>query len=134
MKRYLVVPSRCTACRTCELACSFRHGVGGLPGPSRIRAYLFGDGKNVPLTCMQCDTAACVQVCPVDALVRSATTGAIEVHETRCVSCKACVAACPFGAMAMGPKQTHPHKCDLCGGEPACVAFCPTKALEYVGA
>jgi Fe-S-cluster-containing hydrogenase component 2 len=133
MKRYTVTPSRCTACRSCELACSFRHAEGGKPGPTRIRAYMFTEGHHVPLTCMQCEEAACMTVCPVGALVRNTVTGAIDVHNGKCIGCQACVAACPFGAMAMHGKRPLAYKCDLCGGEPACVQFCPTKALEYLG-
>jgi Fe-S-cluster-containing hydrogenase component 2 len=103
----------------------------GQPGPTRIRAYMFTEGKHVPLTCMQCEEAACVTVCPVAALARNAKTGAIEVVDGRCIGCRACVAACPFGAIAMLERDVA-YKCDLCGGDPACVRFCPTKALEYV--
>jgi ferredoxin len=42
-----------------------------------------------------------------------------------------CAGPSPFGAIAMLDKQPLAYKCDLCGGEPACVALCPTKALEY---
>ena len=131
MKRYFVTPSRCTACRSCELACSFRHGAFGLPGRTRIRTYPFGEGKNVPLTCMQCEQAACVSACPAGALVRNPATAAIDVGDARCIGCRACVGACPFGAISMLDKRPIAFKCDLCGGEPACVAFCPTKAIEY---
>lgn len=131
MKRYIVTPSRCTACRSCELACAFRHGSMGQPGPTRIRAYMFTERKHVPLTCMQCEDAACVKVCPVAALARNPKTGAIAVAESKCIGCQACVSACPFGAIAMLESQVA-YKCDLCDGDPACVRFCPTKALEYV--
>ena len=131
MKRFVVTPSRCTACRTCELACSFRHGEGQTLGATRIRAFLFGEGKNVPLTCLQCEAAACVSVCPVAAVKRNDRTGAVEVLEGRCIGCRACVAACPFGAMAFLEEERVAYKCDLCGGAPACAQFCPTKALAY---
>lgn len=132
MERTLIItPSRCTACKTCELACSFKHvGVDGL-GPSRIRAFMFSEGKNQILTCFQCDEAACVKVCPVDALVRSELTGAIEVNEARCIGCGLCSIACPFGHMNQDRGNRIAVKCDLCKGEPACAKFCPTKTLEY---
>jgi Fe-S-cluster-containing hydrogenase component 2 len=130
-KTLIITPSRCTACRTCELACSFKHARNGGPGISRIRALMFGEGKNQIITCFQCDDAACVKVCPVEALARNEVTGAIEVNESRCIGCGLCSIACPFGHMAHDGELSIAIKCDLCGGEPACAAFCPTRTLEF---
>ena len=130
-KTLIITPSRCTACRTCELACSFKHADKSGPGISRIKAYMKEEPKNMILTCFQCDDAACVKVCPVDALVRIEETAAIKVLEDRCIRCGACVAACPFGHMEFGRLSRVAIKCDLCDGAPACAAFCPTKCLEY---
>ena len=99
-KTLVITPSRCTACRTCELACSFKHSTAGEMGMARIRAFMFGEGKNQILTCFQCDDAACVRVCPVAALSRNEATGAIVVDERRCIRCGLCSIACPFGHMA----------------------------------
>ena len=126
-----ITPSRCTACRTCELACSFKHIRDGAFGISRIRAFMLGEGRNQVLTCFQCDEAACVQVCPVSALIRNESTGAIEVDEGRCIGCGLCAIACPFGHMSRDGTAAIAVKCDLCGGQPACVSFCPTQTLEY---
>ena len=131
VRTLIITPSRCTACRTCELACSFKHlGKNGF-GRSRIKAFMFGEGKNQVVTCFQCDEAACVKVCPVEALSRNESTGAIEVDEDRCIGCGLCSIACPFGHMAHDSRNHIAIKCDLCGGEPACAAFCPSKTLEY---
>jgi Fe-S-cluster-containing hydrogenase component 2 len=129
-KTFTITPTRCTACRTCELACSFKHSGPGGMGVSRIRSFLFGDGKNQILTCFQCDDAACVRVCPVTALVRNDSTGAVDVDEDRCIGCGLCSIACPFGHMAHAESGLA-VKCDLCKGQPACAFFCPTQTLEY---
>lgn len=129
-----VTPDRCTACRTCELACAFRHSSCSVQlQSSRISAHvIIADVHNVPLVCLQCEEAACVTVCPVDALVRSASTGAIEVVASRCIGCRHCVAACPFGQMRFDEARLRAFKCDLCGGDnPSCAAFCPTRALVW---
>ncbi|MFH2001452.1 MAG: 4Fe-4S dicluster domain-containing protein [Planctomycetota bacterium] len=132
MQRTLIItPDRCTACRTCELACSFKHQDTKGPGMSRIRAFMKSEGRNMILTCFQCDEAACVKVCPVAALQRSEETGAIEVNVDRCIRCNACAAACPFGHMDIDRNTHIAIKCDLCKGEPACATFCPTRTLEY---
>jgi Fe-S-cluster-containing hydrogenase component 2 len=98
---------------------------------SRIKAYMKEEPNNMILTCFQCDDAACVRVCPVEALVRIEETAAIKVLEERCIRCGACTAACPFGHMESGRLSHVAIKCDLCDGNPACAAFCPTKCLEY---
>jgi len=127
----VVTPSRCTACRTCELACAFYHPVRGLPGLSRITAHRMGEDDGIPLVCFQCEEAACAAVCPVQAIRRNVATGALELDPDRCLGCRLCTVACPFGQIRFDAKSGLPYKCDLCGGNPACAAFCPTQALVY---
>jgi carbon-monoxide dehydrogenase iron sulfur subunit len=130
--RLVVTPDLCTGCRTCELACSFTHSVAGKPGMSRIYP-LDGGFKDlfVPVVCLQCEDPACARSCLVDAITRNPETGAMELDEKKCVRCMACVAACPFGCSLFDQVNNLVVKCDLCGGDPACAHFCPTKALEY---
>jgi len=134
-KRLYVTPSRCTACRTCELACAFRHSDAAVrPQASRITAHVvIADKENVPLVCLQCEEAACVAVCPVEALGRNPQTAAVEVDEEKCIGCRQCVAACPFGQARFDDSKLKAFKCDLCGGDsPSCAAFCPTATLEWL--
>ena len=129
-----VYPALCSACRNCELACSFSHPVKNKPTPSRIMAFLDDEkreGKNEVIICLQCDSAACVSACPAKALWRNPDTGAIYHVADRCIRCASCVAACPFGNMHWDGLASCPVKCDLCGGDPLCVKFCPTKAIQY---
>jgi Fe-S-cluster-containing hydrogenase component 2 len=131
--RFVVNPNLCTGCRTCELACSFSHSVDGQPGRSRI--YPIDGGFTelwVPVVCLQCEEAACVKSCLVDALRRNPETGAIDLNRDRCVECMACVAACPFGCALLDEIHNEIIKCDLCGGDPVCAHFCPTKALVWI--
>ncbi len=133
-KRLTVTPDRCTACRTCELACAFRHSTSSVqPQASRISAHVIvPDVTNVPLVCLQCEEAACATACPTGAITRDEATGALEVSEARCVGCRQCVAACPFGQMRFDEDHLKSFKCDLCGGDnPSCAAFCPTRALVW---
>jgi len=133
-KRLYVTPDRCTACRTCELACAFRHSPSAVqPQASRITAHVIvADENNVPLMCLQCDDAACLTACPVGAIRRNEATDAVEVATPECVGCRQCVAACPFGQVRFDESQLVAFKCDLCGGDnPSCVAFCPTQALTW---
>ncbi len=129
--RFQVIPSLCTGCRTCELACAFAHARDGRPGRSRIYPLAHAKDKFVPVTCLQCDDPACVKSCLFDALRRNEETGAIEINYGRCVKCQACVAACPFGCALNDDGHDKVVKCDLCEGNPACATFCPEKALLY---
>jgi anaerobic carbon-monoxide dehydrogenase iron sulfur subunit len=131
--RLHVTPERCIGCRTCELACAFAHPPeeGGI-GRSRVAVHDTGNKVYVPVLCLQCEEAACLRACPVKALSRNETTGAVEVDEARCVRCLSCVSACPFGNMYAADESRGVFKCDLCKGSPKCARFCPSKALEYL--
>jgi Fe-S-cluster-containing hydrogenase component 2 len=131
MFRFEVIPSLCTGCRTCELACAFTHTKSQKPGRSRIYPLGYAPDEYVPVTCLQCDEAACVKSCLFDALKRNEETGAVELNLEKCVKCEACVAACPFGCALVDDVHDEIIKCDLCEGNPACARFCPTKALVY---
>jgi carbon-monoxide dehydrogenase iron sulfur subunit len=129
-----VTPKKCTACRNCEMACSFAHLAGGRPTTARIRAFADADGRedrNAVIVCMQCDDAGCVKACPANALWRDQETGAVYHVEARCIRCQSCVAGCPFGNMRWESTVLLPTKCDLCDGDPVCVKFCPTGAIQY---
>lgn len=130
--QYQVIPHLCIGCRTCELACSFTHSQNGKPGRSRIYPLDAGYKESwVPVVCFQCQDPACVKSCLVDAIKINRETGAYEINREVCVRCMACVAACPFGCSLFDQQHSEVVKCDLCGGDPACAHFCPTKALVY---
>ena len=131
---FRVTNERCIACGKCELACAFGHGSEGRPSKARINIFRRGPETGIPVVCLQCDAAACVTVCPTAALARNEHTGAIDMLRERCVNCRMCVVACPFGNMLWDEAYHTVQKCDLCGGAPKCVPFCPTHALEYVPA
>jgi Fe-S-cluster-containing hydrogenase component 2 len=58
--------------------------------------------------------------------------GRVGWDEAKCIGCRMCTLACPFGAVVYETAKRRIVKCDLCGGNPECVAFCPTQALAYV--
>ena len=99
---YLAIdPARCTGCRICEVFCSFRKEGAVQPSRSRITVVRGKEaGAFVPFTCQQCSRPLCAEVCPVRAITRDAATQAMLVDEDRCLGCKMCVLACPFGGMA----------------------------------
>ncbi|MBO68305.1 MAG: (Fe-S)-binding protein [Acidiferrobacteraceae bacterium] len=124
---------KCTGCLQCELACSFENDGVFNPSKSRIKVFEFEHGRHtVPYTCTQCAEAWCMQACPVDAIVLNLATGAKDVLSDRCVGCKVCTIACPFGTINYDKDSGKVVKCDLCGGNPACAAACPTEAITFI--
>ena len=129
MAKVLIVdPAKCTGCLSCEAACStFREGECNLY-KGRIRVVRFADELFFyPVVCQQCETPLCAVPCPTAALRKDPATGVVELVRERCVGCKMCLTACPFGAMAL--VDGFPVKCDLCQGEPACVPLCEPGAI-----
>ncbi len=115
----IVDPARCTGCRSCETACStFREGESNL-FKCRIKVVRFPEEFFFyPLVCQQCETPLCAVPCPTAALKKDGRTGLVEFIREKCVGCKMCLTACPFGAISL--VDGYPVKCDLCAGEPAC--------------
>ena len=124
--------ARCTACRACELACSFTKEGFFSPAFSRIKVLqVYELGVNVPIVCINCSEAPCLPSCPSEAIVREEASGAVHIVAERCSACGECVAACPYGAVHIPPGGELAIMCDLCGGEPACVASCLYGALRF---
>lgn len=97
---------------------------------SRINVYSFPPGLDIPVLCVHCDQAPCVDSCPVDA-IRKNEEGLVQIVGENCTGCASCVEACPAGAIKIHPILGVAIKCDLCGGKPRCVDFCPNKAIDY---
>ncbi len=137
----------CLACRACETACALAHGgftdmvqavLAGADVLPRLRVVAAGD-RGVPVQCQHCEDAPCVAVCPSGALYREEEGGAVRIAPEECIGCKACVNACPYGAVRYSGERETVIKCDLCAGIieegelPACVVACPTHARAMVG-
>lgn len=131
-KMLIVDPAKCTGCRTCEMACSLYHEGKCSPLLSRNRVVKFeAKGISIPTTCANCSKPYCMLVCPVGAISVNAETGAVVVNEERCIGCRACAVACPFGQANYHPERRVAMKCNLCDGDPVCVKFCPSGAITY---
>jgi Fe-S-cluster-containing hydrogenase component 2 len=132
-KTLMIHPDKCTGCRNCELACSFKQEGAFRPGATNVHVFTWErEGFSVPLMCQQCDDAACVRVCPTGAMYHSSDTpNLVAFDQALCIGCKMCVVACPFGNVSYDTSSKRVAKCDTCGGSPECVAFCPNGALEF---
>ena len=125
-----VNPSKCTGCGICEYACSQEKGDSN-PLLSRIRVVRMKPLFNFALACRSCEDAKCVKACPERALSQAEGTGIISINEKKCKGCDWCVQACDRGGITISDKGLA-MACDLCGGTPQCVEFCPEEALELV--
>ncbi|MFD0738806.1 4Fe-4S dicluster domain-containing protein [Lysobacter koreensis] len=96
-----------------------------------------------PRSCLHCEEPACVTVCPTGASYKRAADGIVLVDEAKCIGCKLCSWACPYGAREYSHVEGVMKKCTLCidriynehldesERQPACVQACPTKARHF---
>ena len=134
-KVIILEPTKCTGCRMCEMACSLHHEAACSHTASRIQVVkMDAEGVDMPIVCQHCTLAPCVEICPTGAMIRDEVNGIVHLVETLCIGCRMCIMACPFGAISLNPRNSvHPIlKCDLCDGDPQCVAFCEPGALQFV--
>lgn len=136
LKMLVTYPERCTGCRICELACTYKHYKVNNPKKAAIRiVQLFPKpAANVPVVCRQCKKAPCIERCTelkFNALYKD-ESGVTLVNAKKCAGDWSCAEACPFAAVYLHPDIKMPIICDLCGGDPECVKRCPTHAIEFV--
>ncbi len=155
--------SVCIGCKACQVACKEWNGVpddgfnllgmsydntGGLSANSwRHVAFIEqpqpdGDGHGdmrwlmMSDVCKHCTHAACLDVCPTGALLRT-ELGTVVVQQDICNGCGYCVPACPFGVIDQREGDGRAWKCTLCydrtgdGLMPACAKACPTESIQY---
>lgn len=148
MTRYAMVMDqrRCIGCQSCTVACRTWNdlpmdiiynpvvstGVEGIYPDVRL--------TYTPLICMHCDTPPCVTCCPCGASMQE-DDGIVWVDSAKCMGCKVCVNACPYGARdtsSMVPRlDEYVRKCTFCkdrvreGDDPYCVATCHQKARIF---
>jgi NAD(P)H-nitrite reductase large subunit/Pyruvate/2-oxoacid:ferredoxin oxidoreductase delta subunit len=129
----------CLACRNCELACSTVHSRSGRletaieeDTPPRRRVEVAA-GKNgvEALRCEQCADPLCLFSCKSGAIHRDWASGRTVLDESRCLGCYMCLMVCPSGIRPDAARGAV-VRCDVCAAldSPACVAACPTGALE----
>jgi TPP-dependent indolepyruvate ferredoxin oxidoreductase alpha subunit len=126
-------PQKCIGCNVCEYACSMEKDKTFNPAKSRIRSLRLDPLTNLAISCRLCKDAPCVAACPKGALTQSTEERAIRVDEEKCNGCGWCIGACEYGAVTLHPDTKKAITCDLCGGDPECVRWCPESALVFKG-
>jgi len=135
----LVDMTKCIGCRACQVACkqwnelpaertTFFSGYGGYQNPPNLSADTFtllgytevGEGDNLKWVfskrqCMHCLDPACHSACPVEAF-EVTEEGGIVYHGEKCMGCRYCMMACPFGIPTFEWGKTIPYirKCTYC--------------------
>jgi Fe-S-cluster-containing dehydrogenase component len=159
-------------CRDCIIACHLAHNVPDFGNPKDDVHWISAEKmthvfpaeahprlpesiKNLPILvfCNHCENPPCVRVCPTQATFQRAD-GIVMMDYHRCIGCRFCMAACPYGSRSMNFRDPRPfirktnpdfptrtkgvvEKCNFCeerlaqGLSPACVAACSQKALAF---
>jgi len=153
----------CVGCHACAVNCK-EWNTGGYHAPltdinpyeadqsgvwfNRIHAFEAGQGSDAqvvhfPRSCLHCDDAPCVTVCPTGASYKRGEDGIVLVDEDMCIGCKLCSWSCPYGAREFDQDAGVMKKCTMCIDRiynqnmeivdrvPACVATCPVSARHF---
>lgn len=116
---------KCTECGICFTACQDAHD----DKTARLDIKRDEKGKLKLYICQRCAKPACAFACTYEVIYREKEFRTMRLHENECQACHACYRACPFDAVFIDPNTDIPVICDLCDGNPACVAACPSGAL-----
>jgi Fe-S-cluster-containing dehydrogenase component len=153
----------CVGCHACVTSCK-EWNTSGSAGPmfddnpygknptgtffNRVQSFEIGqfpstETVHFPKSCLHCEEPPCVPVCPTGASYKRQEDGIVLVDYDKCIGCKYCSWACPYGARELDEDQKVMKKCTLCVDriydrnlpeaerKPACVRACPTSARLF---
>jgi sulfite dehydrogenase (quinone) subunit SoeB len=153
----------CVGCHACVTSCK-QWNTSGAAGPlvdqhayaadptgtffNRVLSFEVGEFPNTqtvhfPKSCLHCEDPPCVPVCPTGASYKREEDGIVLVDYDKCIGCKYCAWACPYGVRELDEKRQVMTKCTLCVDriadkalpeaerKPACVMACPTNARLF---
>jgi len=146
---FYIDSSACSGCKTCQVACKDKHDLD--VGILWRRVYEISGGDwiqdgdtwahnvfayYVSISCNHCEEPICVSSCPTKALHKR-KDGIVMIDQKKCIGCRYCEWACPYGALQYDSDSGTMTKCHLCydqidqGNSPACVTACPMRALDF---
>lgn len=140
----------CVGCKACQIACKDKNKLPTGVLWRRVVEYGGGswlprDGVLVPqdvfgyflsISCNHCENPACTQACPTGAMHKD-ENGIVSIDADKCIGCRYCEWACPYGAPQFNAELQRMTKCDFCidlieaGQKPACVSACTMRALDF---
>lgn len=137
-KGFLINMQACYGCQTCEIACKVEHKLAQGVRWRRVRKRETENPASIStlsMSCNHCEKPECMRVCPVKAYSKRADGLVIQDHK-RCIGCRMCIMACPYGAPSYDEKEGKVSKCDYCASRidkglmPRCVEACPANAIQ----
>lgn len=137
----LIDLASCIGCNACAVACKLENDVPLTHFNTWIESWdtnADGDVRraNLPKLCNHCEHPACVEVCPTRASY-VADDGTVQIDHDKCIGCKFCMAACPYGVRYLVEETGEVDKCTFChhrtanGLLPACVSTCVGKSRVF---
>jgi Fe-S-cluster-containing dehydrogenase component len=136
----------CVGCHACSIACKGGSAAEALHDsvwPNQVFGFEVEGGSRtvyVPRMCQHCESPGCVTVCPTGASFQRAADGVVMIDAERCIGCRLCAWACPYGTREYDEGAGVMRKCTLCNERreaagpaavPACVATCPSGARHF---
>jgi len=133
--------TKCVNCHACTIACQNQNDLVPAEYFNRLEEREYGSFPNygrriIPVQCQHCDNPPCVSVCPVGASYKR-KDGVVSINTNRCIGCKYCIVACPYGVRVVNEAEGYVHKCSFCidfverGEQPACVTTCPMHVRTF---
>lgn len=136
-KEFFIDFQRCIGCDACTAACAECNTHRGEPMIHVDKTDPGHSPQTTPMVCMHCKEPACALSCPADAIKIDENGIVHSSLKPRCIACRNCELACPFGVPKISESIQQMQKCDMCfdrtnaGKKPMCATVCPTGALFY---
>lgn len=138
----------CVGCNACTMACKSENNTPLGVDYNRVIEVEEGDFRDarktpgtkvhfVPMPCMHCGRPACMAACPVGAITKREEDGVVLLNKDKCIGCRYCAWACPYGAPQFNAEAKVMEKCTLCvhrlekGQLPACVTTCISRTRFF---
>ncbi len=155
MKAFVMDVSKCSGCYACQLACKDEHCGNdwtpyAKPQPEtgqfwgRMDEFVRGQVPQVKMAyvfvpCQHCVDAPCIKACPVQGALYTRPDGLVIIDPKKCTGCRACLDACPYGAIYFNAQFGIAQKCTGCAHlvdkkvvfAPRCADACPSEALVF---
>jgi DMSO reductase iron-sulfur subunit len=138
----------CVGCNACTMACKSENNTPIGVDYNRVITVEEGEFRDakkppetrvyfIPMPCMHCGKPACLAACPVGAITKRQEDGVVLINKDRCIGCRYCAWACPYGAPQYNAESKVMEKCTLCihritkGLLPACVTTCISRTRFF---